>query len=290
MDRPNTPIAILISTLAALAPLEGYSTEPEGRGTSVEDRIITYLRPYRTIEIMTSEQGAVEEIHVERGSFVKKGDILLMLDSDLFEARLAVARAEAESTGVILAAEAEEKLNRDRLSVLSKLKSRGSANEAELERQAAQLSMSEANVVSAREQQEVAGLRARMIQVELDRRIIRSPTDGIVVEVSVDQGESVSQSSTLRKPLLIIVEIDRVRAKAFVPYEAASQLDKGSKVWIQFERGEPTSVEGTIEFRSPVADPATGTVEIIARVENPGLNLPIGIPATLVLESPAAPE
>lgn len=239
----------------------------------------TYLRPYRSVEVSTTERGEIREVFVRQGDDVSIGTALLGLDAESIEARLAIARAQASSTGTILAAEAEVKLNRERLAIVEKLQRRGTSNSAEYDRQKSLLEVSLANLTAAKEEKEIQQLQVQSIEVELARRTLRSSIEGVVVEVARDAGEAIN--SVREDALVRIVEVGTLKARAFVPISLAALLKNRDEARLETVSGKFLG-KGRVEFVSPLSDPATNTVEITVRFENRDRSLPIGEQVALV--------
>lgn len=276
MERPNPAISFLTLLLGVFTTLvsggeiaPGYVAVP------------TNLKPYQSIEISTTERGNIEEMIVKVGQEVKAGDPLMKLDAKLLEANLAIAKAQAENIGKVTAAEADRKLNQDRFDIVAKLRRSGTTNSAEYERQKALLAVSEANVIVAEEESEVAKLQLARAEAEVEKRILRSPIDGVVVDLSKDIGEAVLGS--VSEVLAQVVEVKRLRARAHVPFQLTKQLKVGDSIQARIEDGEDTLATGVIEFISPLADPATGTVPVEVVFENEGTKVQSGLSAKLLV-------
>ncbi|MCF6310864.1 MAG: efflux RND transporter periplasmic adaptor subunit [Verrucomicrobiales bacterium] len=241
-------------------------------------RILTYLEPYRSIEISPAESGVIRELLVTEGQTVKKGDALVKLDSKVIEARLAVATAQSENKGRILAAQSEYTLEKGRYDKLADLDTQGLSNNFELERQNANMKSSEGRLVDAQEQQRVFHLQAEQIKRELDDRILYSPINGIVSQINKDIAETVTTIEASRDNYLIqIVKIDVLKATAHIPASSVALIKIGDQLPIELDlklRSNPSAdkktkaISGTIEFISPVIDSSSNTVRISLRIEN----------------------
>ncbi len=68
--------------------------------TFAEDNKISelacFIEPYITVNLGSGVTGILKEISVERGDFVKKGQVLVRLDSSVEESNLALTRARSE--------------------------------------------------------------------------------------------------------------------------------------------------------------------------------------------------
>ena len=99
--KPNrgTILRWSVAILGAI-PIAISAQEVSGDGAAV----LTYLEPYRSIEMNPAEGGVISEILVKEGARVTKGEILLKLDSEAIEARLKVAEAQVKRAKEAVAA------------------------------------------------------------------------------------------------------------------------------------------------------------------------------------------
>lgn len=117
--------------------------------------------------------------------------------------------------------------------------------------------------------------------IALERRRIRSPIEGIVVEMKRHQGEWIEPGETLAR----IVRLDKLRAEGFLTADVATQVPRGAKVRIQvrINRTETVTCEGTVTFVSPEIDPVNREVRIWADFENPETQLRPGMHGALTI-------
>jgi multidrug efflux pump subunit AcrA (membrane-fusion protein) len=83
-----------------------------------------------------------------------------------------------------------------------------------------------------------------------------------------------------------VVEIDRLKCSGHVPAAFARGLKKGDSLNLRVEDGAPVVVRGSVEFVSPVIDPATATVRIQLVIDNPKLTLRSGATVQILLTKP----
>ena len=277
--------AIIAGCLIAAFPGSGFSQA----GTPAGE--LTYLEPYRSHEMSPSESGLIREILVKEGDHVIQDQPLLKLDAETIEARLAVAMAQADNMGSIMAAESQFEVEKERYERLKQ--AGGNASEYELKRQIGVMKAAEGRLTEALEQKRVFQLQADQARAELQRRILKSPIDGIVTEITKDLAEPVSPIENDRDEYLIrIVRIDRLKAEAFLPEEWATRITKGDELEILLgdgeEEGPPKIATGTVEFISPVNDSASKTVRVKLVVENQNGFIRAGTAAQVLL--PEAPK
>jgi HlyD family secretion protein len=105
--------------------------------------------------------------------------------------------------------------------------------------------------------------------VQLSYAQIHSPISGVVADRSVYPGEMPPSGA----PLLSIVDISQVVARANVPVKEASSIRVGRPARISGPEGD---LAGKVTVVSPSADPSTTTVEVWVQVPNPGEKLKPG--------------
>lgn len=105
--------------------------------------------------------------------------------------------------------------------------------------------------------------------VQLSYARILSPIGGVVADRSVYPGEMPPSGM----PLLSIVDISQVVARANVPVKEASSIRVGRPARISGPDGD---LAGKVTVVSPSADPSTTTVEVWVQLPNPGERLKPG--------------
>jgi HlyD family secretion protein len=122
---------------------------------------------------------------------------------------------------------------------------------------------------------------------------IRSPIDGVVADRPLFPGEMASAGV----PLLTVMDISQVIARAHIPQPEAALLKIGDKAAIAMP-GEESPFEGKITVVSPALDPNSTTVEIWVQAQNseqrlkPGTSVRLSmlaqtIPNALIIPAPA---
>jgi RND family efflux transporter MFP subunit len=210
------------------------------------------------------------------GARVAAGQPLVRLDVDLLESMLAIARAGMEEVGRVEAASADVAYRWQRVEQIRKLRESGSAQQAELDRAVADLAIAEGQLKAAQEAARLKVLEHQRIQVQIDRRTVRSPIDGVVTEVFKEPGEYTAANDPT---LLTVVQLDPLVATFRLPQEVASTLQPGMQLDIELANGTVHTAQ--IEFVSPLIDASVGTVEVKLRIANSDGKLPAGMRCTL---------
>ncbi|MEM9016261.1 MAG: efflux RND transporter periplasmic adaptor subunit [Verrucomicrobiota bacterium] len=257
--------------------------------------VLGYLEPSQSIEMTTAETGIIGKIFVKEGQAVRAGTPLLSLDNSVLEAQLEIARVQAESTAAIDVAQADLEVANDRYEKLSRLRSSGTAHASEVTRAEAERKKANGQLSIANEEKRIAQYRVEEIEAQIERRILRSPIDGVVLEVNREVAEISSSGSPQdsRKPLVKVARIDLLKLVVHVPAGLMEYAEEGREVPVRVLQQSSLSLDrensaidttGTIEFVSPAIDPSSETLRTRVVVENPEMKLKSGSHALVVFE------
>lgn len=161
------------------------------------------------VELSVPVSGVVQAVNVDVGDQVKKGQVLLTLDSAIYQAKV----AEIQSAITRLAAEAAE-AKRD-FERVQELYARTVVATAELDQARLRLTRADALLAEAK-----AGLRQQ--QKVLDDTVMRAPFDGVVVVRQVEPGMSIA-AGLQAQILLVLAKSGEMLARLHLP---AAQIEK----------------------------------------------------------------
>ena len=261
LPGPGTPTSVAPASAVPSSSAATSVTAPRSAGTAASG----VTQASRDLKLSVTAAGRVEGLFVKEGDRVRKGDLMMHMDR-------ALEALEVKRREVMLQdrARLEELLLRERTlteqvrSAKSLLPS-GGVSRKQVEDEELALGA----IVAERKSIEFAKQRER---VELDlareayeRRHLRSPIDGIVTRIYSRLGESVAP----HEPVMVVVDVRTVRFTGTVPIADSGRLRVGSPVQLQLgEAAEATIRQAQVVFVSPVADPASGLVEVIAEFDN----------------------
>jgi HlyD family secretion protein len=116
------------------------------------------------------------------------------------------------------------------------------------------------------------------MNVQLAYAQIRSPINGVVSDRQVYPGELAQPG----QPLVTILDISRIVARANIPIKQASFVKVGRQATVTSPDGVVT---GTVTVVSPAVDATTTTVEVWVSAENPGEKLKPGATVRLSIRA-----
>jgi RND family efflux transporter MFP subunit len=115
-------------------------------------------------------------------------------------------------------------------------------------------------------------------EAQLSYSEIRSPMDGIITDRPLYPGEMAAAGT----PLLTVMDISSVIAKAHIPQSDAAALKIGDKGTMTVP-GINEPIEGKVTVVSPALDPNSTTVEVWLEAKNPKHELKPGTSVQLAL-------
>ena len=224
----------------------------------------TFTEPIHEIKVASAESGIVKRLHVELGSQVMIDDLMLELDAAVIEATRNIALAKSRNQAKLNAARVEFKIKNDRYQKLLRLLDEGAGSPEEVERALGDTAVAEQNIEAIREELGQHQLEVLQYDAQLERRRIRSPIQGQVVEIRKKVGEHVSQSDP---HLITIVRLDALRAVFHIPTATAGTLRKDDIVPVHLTETDER-VEGKVEFVAPITRADSGRVRVDVVIDN----------------------
>ena len=225
------------------------------------------------VEIRSPVEGLIDRIHVERGDAIKRGQVVVTLESGPERATLAVARSRAEQLGAVKAAEAKLSLARRKESRAEDLSRQNFLSPNALEEARTERMLAESELKVARESQRLAELEVQRANEALNLRTLRSPISGVVVERNMKSGELAT--SNVKEPIMRLAEIDPLNVEVILPASLYGTVKFGDIAEVS-----PETPRGTYLARVVVVDKvinaASGTFGIRLELPNEKLLLPAG--------------
>jgi HlyD family secretion protein len=261
-----------------------YKTQPVELGSLMVTVSATgNLEPINQVDVGSELSGIIDTVNVDYNDAVKAGAALATLDVDRLEAQVFESQSALESAQAkVLNAEAtlaERRLSLDRTAELvrKELSPQTQLDEAEAAFKRAQAELAS---VKAQASQSEATLNAR--QTDLGKAVIRSPINGIVLDRSIEPGQTVAAS--LQSPVLFTLAEDLTQMELHVAIDEADvgYVREGQAATFTVDAYPEHSFPATITQLRYASETVAGVVtyEAVLRVDNSDLLLRPGMTAT----------
>ncbi len=282
---------VLTSLAATLLCVLPGSVKAQGTAKYEGARIVA---TYNTI-ISSEAPGIVKEIGTQAGELVAANDVLVRLNSDIYQAEFEVAAAEEE----IAKLQATNQVNLEYAQKSAEVTEKTLAKSMNANRQFAktissteierlQLQLEQARLSGEQAAMEfdvaqwTATLRARSkqaAQVKLDNRVIRSPFSGTIAQIYIQPGQWINAG----EPIARVIDLGNLRVEGYFNKDLVRRMKVGSSGSFQYTIGDVvTQVPVKVTFVSP--EVVEGIFQVWAEIDNSErIHIP-GLQGTLSLE------
>ena len=336
--RTQSSLMHVLAAACALAALAGCQKTPAPPATLVsvqaatvaQQRITSHiagdavLTPLAQAAIAPRITAPVKTYYVQRGSKVKAGELLAVLDNkDLAAAAMdskggyTQAQAAYQTTtkaavpeeyqkGQLNVAQAKATLDLQQsiVNARQKLFDEGAIPGRDLDTAKAQLvqaksayDIAESHLAGLKAVSREAALKSAQGQLEsaqgkydasramFDYSEIRSPINGVVTDRPLFVGETASAGTAL----LTVMDTSALLAKTHLPQSQVQALKLGAPAEVTVS-GLEKPVAGKVTLISPALDPGSTTVEVWVRIENPKGGIKPGTSVRLSIDGETIPN
>jgi membrane fusion protein (multidrug efflux system) len=226
-------INTMIKATASFAPPPEAVTSAEVQQTEwvASRQAVATLVAVRGVTLGSELPGLIREITFDSGGEVKKGAVLVKLDTSAEEAQLQAAQADAA-------------LSRVSLERARNLRKGESSSQAELDAAEARAKQASAAVAN--------------LQAIIAKKSIRAPFDGRISIRQVELGQVLPAGA----PIASLQSVTPIHADFWLPQQALADLRLGQKVQLQTDTFPGAAWQGEVSAINPEVDPATRNVKV----------------------------
>jgi len=265
-----------------------YKEAEVRRGTVISTVSATgTVQPLLKVLVGSQVSGTVTRWYADFNQRVEKDFVLAELDQDRFRAQVeqrkaavAVAKARVEEAAAKLQTAA---LERDRIEAAF---TRSAASDFELQTVRAAETAAEASLHAAQAEADAAEADFRMAKIELDKTIIRSPIDGVVISRDIDAGQTVAASLSAPTLFTIANDLTKMQVNAAVSETDIGSVREGMEAEFRVDAFPSRRFKGTVSqvrYAETVVDNVV-TYTTLIDVDNQDMSLRPGMTATILFQ------
>lgn len=206
------------------------------------------LSAITTVTVGSQISGQVTDILVDFNSPVKKGDVLAKIDPSTYRAQFEQGSAQIASAQASLrqaqATLKNAELDYQRKSELGRQKL-VAQSDVDLARAALDQARAQVNSAQASISQQTASLKTT--QVNIDRTVIRSPVDGVVLTRSIEPGQTVAASLQAPELFTIAEDLSKMKIELAVDEADIGQVKTGQTVSFTADAFPDRRFKGVVE-------------------------------------------
>lgn len=238
------------------------------------------------VDVLAEREGVVKKILVDVGAAVTQGTVLALLDDSELTAERDAAEAKVHSCEADLQDwRAETKVAEVDFNRAQEMGKAGISTQAEVDHARYKFEGSQYEVQKAERILENAKAQLRVAEVELSKTRIEAPFSGVVARRYVRTGQKLAPGDRL----FWISELAPLRVRFTVTERVMHDVSKGTTVYVSSAVAPGTVYRAKVLQVSPVVDPASDSVDVMAELEGKPANLRPGMTARISLASAKAP-
>jgi RND family efflux transporter MFP subunit len=260
VPSPRAGVAFLCGLLSSLA-------------SAAKDDFDCIAEARQIVDIRSPVDGLIEKVALERADAVKKGQVIVTLESGPERAALAIARSKAAMTGPVEAAQARVQFAKSKEKRQEELFRQNFVSSSALDEARTERKLAESELRVAVENQKLAELEVHRAEELLSMRTLRSPIDGVVVQRYLKAGEFAS--TNVKDPILKLAQVDPLNVEVVLPATWYGKIHKGDAASIIPET-PGTTFTGRVSVVDRVIDAASGTFGVRLELHNPNNVIPAG--------------
>jgi RND family efflux transporter MFP subunit len=234
------------------------------------------------VDVTAQRDGVVSVITTEAGARVKAGMALAHLDDRQLSANLDAVRAKTRSIAADLKNwESEARVLEADYGRAQKLRDLGLIADEQLEHAKYKAESDQWDILRVKELLNNSKDEERSLELEVEKTRIAAPFNGLVARRYVRAGQAVAKGDRL----FWVTAEGPIRVRFTLPEIFLGYLKKGQE--LPLTSPDVPREKHTVKIMeiSPVVDPASGTIEILAELVGPAGNLRPGMTASMRIEN-----
>ena len=206
------------------------------------------LSAISTVTVGSQVSGQVTDVLVDFNDPVTKGQVIARIDPKTYEAQIAQGNAQVASARASLS-QAQATLLNAELDYKRKadLGARQLVARSDVDLAKAALDQARAQVNAAQASIRQQAASTQTTQVNLDRTVIRSPVDGVVLTRSIEPGQTVAASLQAPELFTIAEDLAKMKIELAVDESDIGQVRTGQNVSFTVDAFPDRQFRGTVE-------------------------------------------
>ncbi|SNC64848.1 membrane fusion protein, multidrug efflux system [Hymenobacter gelipurpurascens] len=246
--KPEAPPTLPVAQLVA-------------RDTVLSHEYVADIQAVRNVEIRARVEGFLEQIYVDEGKPVRKGQLLFRINDAPYKTQLSQARA------VLGSAKAQAQVAKLELSRVQLLTAKNIISKTELDVAQAKYCAAQAQIDEARSAETAAALSLSYTQV-------RAPFDGVINRIPLKMGSVIEDGTLLTtvSDTRAVYAYFNVSEAEYLEYTRNGQQDSArstNNARLVLADGSTYNVKGKIETVEGQFQANTGSIAFRARFDNP---------------------
>jgi len=230
------------------------------------------VKPEMYVEVSSPVISVLEEVLVETGDTVTRGQPLAKLEASIEKTRVKMAELQVKQTSDLENRKEQLRYKKLNLERMLELRAKQSVPQFEADKAQTEYILAQHELARAREIRIMARINLELERSQLALRTILSPIDGIVVDRYAMVGESVEGRSIMR-----LAQVNPLKVELIAPTEYFGLIQKGMVAEVYPEQPENRVFKATVTIVDKLIDPASGSFTVRMTLPNPDDKLVGGV-------------
>lgn len=270
---------------APKSPVARFTTKPVEQGR-IKARVTATgtLSALVTVQVGSQVSGRIQSLEADFNTQVKKGQVIAVIDPQLFKAALEQARANRIAAAANLAKAKAQALDADRQYQRNKaLRAQNLIAQADLDTAESNAAVAKAQVEAANGAVAQASAAQHQAEVNLAYTTIVSPIDGVVISRDVDVGQTVAAAMQAPTLFTIAQDLTKMQVDTSVAEADVGKLQPGGPATFTVDAWPNKRFTGRIRQirNAPQTVQNVVTYDAVIDVDNPDLDLKPGMTANV---------
>lgn len=255
LNRCFTGLGVVgVSLMVALGPVL----------PAAADDFMGIVYPSRDLALSFGVGGMVAKAPAQVGKMVAQGEVLLSLDERMADIEVERRRVVLEDRSELIALEERQVLVGELHANAAKLfELTGGISQDEVQKLKLELADIRGRIDQTRARKLREDLEYRAAEQERQALRLLAPVAGVITRLDLDVGEWAKPG----EPVVQLVDVSECYLRVSVHPAAARQLALGKQVLVMVD-GVGSEIRGRVSYVAPVADAASGLIEIRVTFDN----------------------
>lgn len=230
------------------------------------------IEPSRIAEIGSPVVGVLESVQVERGDFVKKGQVLARLTSGVEHAAIAAAEVRSRTQLEVDLAQSNQDLAIRKHQRTLELQRQNFLSSQAVDQVETEVVLAKLKLAQALHDLKIYERENDLAHAQLNQRALKSPFTGFVTDRYLSPGERVEG-----KPVLKLAAIDPLHVEAILPISLYGKIKLGMIASVIPDFVDSQERYARVSQVDRFIDPASNSFRVRLQLPNPNAELPPGL-------------
>jgi RND family efflux transporter MFP subunit len=222
------------------------------------------IEPYMFIKVGSPVLGVLDKVLVERGDMVKEGQVLAALESEVEKTILEIAKARVEMEESVRVKEVALEYAKRNYERSRDLYGQNVLSSNEWDEVVTKKDLAEHELAEELESKNLASLELKQAAAAVERKTIKSPVTGVVVERYLSRGEYVES-----EPIVQVAQINPLKVEIILGIEYFGLIKEGMTAEVKPAAPLGGKYTARVKTVDRIVDAASSTFRVTLELPNP---------------------